>query len=901
MIRENNWHALALGDVFSKIQTKRDGISQIEARRRLEKFGLNEVVIEKRHGNWRIFFHQFVSPLIFLLIIAGVVTIFLQAYLDTIVIFAAVFFNTIIGFFQERRALSSLKSLRQKQIFLAWVKRDGNWREIPAKQVVPGDIILIKPGDRVPADARLISAFDLKANEAILTGESLPVSKDIGLVGEATVLADRTNMLWMGTEVSDGKGTAVVVSTAKNTQFGKISSLLETIVKRKTPFEKKVAKLGRFISSIILVSSILLIFIGISTGRTFSEMFLVAVAVAVSAIPEGLPIAVTVILAIGMTRILSKKGLVKELSSAETLGSTSVILTDKTGTLTVGQMRVSHVLVFNKKNELVELDSIEKPTGSYLLALKVASMASEAIIENPYDDISSWRIRGRPTDKAMLLAAISADIDTELLNKKYQTIDELPFSSARKFLASLRQDQNGMSTVFFSGAPDILASYLKRVQIEEKTFNLSSDSLTDLKNTVNKLANKGLRIVLVGYKKLGKNYKSENIKGAAKNKWTLLLEGATFVGLIGIKDPVRKDVAEMIAVGRKAGIRTVIVTGDHTLTAQSVGKEIGLLAKGRTLFNIMEGQELENIETKDLARQVRAIDIFARVSPQHKVKIVEAWQRQDEVVAMAGDGVNDAPALRAADVGIAVGTGTDIAKEAADIILLNNNFSTIIAAIKEGRVILDNLKKVIAYLLSDSLTEIFLVFFTLLLGLPLPVLPAQILWVNLVEGSLPSIALAFDPAEKDVMTLPPTAIKKPLLDNEIKLLIAIISILTFVVLVGLFIFFLSQGMELGRVRTLIFVALAINSLFYAFALRSLRRPIWQVNFWTNKYLIGAVLIGFGLIVAAVYLPLLQTLLRTVSIGTLEWIILIGFGILNIIAIEFGKWIFIQRKQRFSQS
>lgn len=895
MTEQKNWHSLALGDVFSQLKTKQDGLGDSEVLSRLEKFGPNEIILKQRHSNWRIFFHQFISPLIFLLVIAGIITIFLQEYLDTIVIFGAVFFNAAIGFFQERKALKSLKSLRQKQEFFTIAKRNGNWHKISAKEIVPGDIILLKPGDRVPADARIVTVFDLKINEAILTGEFLPVIKKIGITQKETNLADRINMVWMGTEVADGKATAVVTETARRTEFGKISTLLETIVKRKTPFEKRVAKLGRFLSALIIGLTAILVFIGISTGKTFGEMFLVAVAVAVSAIPEGLPIAVTVILAIGMTRILSKKGLVKELSSAETLGSTSVILTDKTGTLTLGQMRVSDVLIMDRDKNLAGLDN-KKPEGNFLLTLKVAALTSEAIVENPHEeDISSLRVRGRPTDKAMLISAIEAGLNPEVLNKEYKIIDELPFSSVRKFLASVRKDQRGGTTIFFAGAPEVLFSYLKRTQINEKTYNISSDNLTDLKNTVNRLANKGLRLILLGYKKLDKNYVSEEITDRKKQKWFDLLEGSTFLGLMAIKDPVRKDVAEMITLNRKAGIKTVIVTGDHALTARSVGKEIGLLGKGRTLFNIMEGTELEKIDVKELTRRVRTIDIFARVSPEHKVKIVDAWQEQGEVVAMGGDGVNDAPALRKADVGIAVGTGTDITKEAADVILLDNNFSTIVAAVKEGRVILDNLKKVITYLLADSFTEILLVSSALIIGLPLPILPAQILWVNLIEDSFPSIALAFDPAEKDIMTLPPSSSKKPLLDKEMKVLTAIISVLTFSILLVLFFIFLSQSDNLDYVRTIVFVGLAINSLFFAFALRSLRRPIWQINFFGNKHLIAAVLFGFFLIILSVYFLPLQTVLRTVPLGGLEWIILIGFGILNIIAIEVGKWFFIHKK------
>lgn len=892
-----SWHSLALGDVFTQLGTKREGLSELEASRRTQKFGPNKIIFEAKDRIWLVFLRQFLSPLIFLLLVAGVVTILLGEHLDSIVIFGAVIFNTLIGFFQERRALKTFESLRRKQQFFSWVKRDGDWRQIADEQLTPGDLIMLKPGDRVPADARLVSVYDLNINEAVLTGESSPVAKGIDIVDKDIVLAERANMVWMGTEVTEGKAEAIIVTIGGATEFGKISSLLQLTKDVKTPFEKKVAKLGRFLAIIILAFSLIILVFGVLVGRPLDEMFIVVIAVAVSAIPEGLPIAVTVILAISMTRILKKKGLVKRLSATEALGATSVILTDKTGTLTLGEMRVSEVVTATRKHGVLELAPSRQTDNSYFLALRAAALSANAIIENSHDDIEKWRVRGRPTDTALVIAAGEIGFSPDKIKKKYKVINEIPFSSERKFSASLRsfvQTGKQKNTLFFAGAPDTLLRYIKRVQVNERAYVLTNDDKNDIRNTINNMAGRGLRVIMVGEKPFasGDDFPKKFIAGY----WTHLLEGAVFLGLIGIKDPVREDVSDTISLTRQAGIRTVIVTGDHALTARSVAKDIGLLKKGRTIFNVMEGRELEEMSSAELARQVRSIDIFARISPEHKVRIVDAWQKQGEVVAMAGDGVNDAPAIKKADIGIAVGTGTDIAKEAADIVLLDNNFSTIVAAVKEGRVIIDNLKKVITYLLSNSFTEIILIAFSLLLGLPLPILPAQILWVNLIEGSFPSIALAFDPAEKDVMKMPPADNKKPLIDKEMRFLILVIGIFTDLVLVGLFLFFLGQGGDIGYIRTIIFVALAINSLFYVFSLRSLRRPIWKMRFWDNYYLLAAVAFGFFLLITAVYLPPLQVLLRTSPLGFLEWIILIGFGILNVVAIEMGKWIFIRRRQ-----
>ena len=888
------WHSLALGDVFARLDAKKEGLNEREAEFRLKKNGLNKLEVKVRDNTFLVFLRQFLSPLILLLFFAGIVSVLLGAHLDAIVIFIAVLFNTAIGFYQERRALETFHKLIDKQEYFAWALRDGNWRQVSSQELVPGDIIVLKPGDRVPADARLTNIHGLSVNEAVLTGEAMSSDKSTDIISENVALADRANMIWMGTAVTDGKAEAIVVSTGMKTEFGKIHSMLRNIKESKTPFEKKVVRLSRFLTAVILAFTVFIFLLGSLLGHDLTEMFLIAVAVAVSAIPEGLPIAVTVILAIGMTKILKKRGLIKRLAATEALGSTSVILIDKTGTLTQGKMQVSRVITAVKERGVLELSTDGDGGSNQFMALEIGMLTSEAIIENPHDELHDLKIRGRPTDTALVMAGIQAGLSPEQLSKKYQVIDEVPFNSDRKFTASVQKRNDDKIFSFFSGAPEVLLQYIKRVQIGERSYILANDELTDIKNTVNSLANEGLRVILVGYKIFPKIEALP--KKIIDHQWTQLLEEGTFVGLVAIKDPVREDLAEVIDLTHKAGIRTVIVTGDHALTARSVAKEIGLLKKGKTMFNVMEGKELAEIDPAELSRQVRAIDIFARVSPIHKVKIVDAWQRQGETVAMGGDGVNDAPAIKKADVGIAVGTGTDIAKEAADIVLLDNNFSTIIFAIKEGRVILDNLKKVITYLLSDSFTEIILISFCLLAGLPIAVLPAQILWVNLIEGSFPSIALALDPAEKDVMSLPPSSTKKPLIDKEMKFLILVIGILTDLILVGIFLFFLSQDGEIEYIRTVVFAALAINSLFYSFSMRSLRRPLWKIKFWNNKYLLGAVGLGMLLIFAAVYLPPLQTLLRTVSLGSLEWIIIFGFGILNIIAIEMGKWIFIHRRK-----
>lgn len=887
------WHSLPLGEVFARVGSKREGLSRAEAEKRLFALGANEIKYRKKTSDWMLFFRQFANPLVLVLLAAGAVTIFLGALLDAGVIFGVVFLNSAIGFWEERRALKTLYALQEKKRLFAWVRRDGEWRNRPIEELVSGDIVRLKPGDKVPADARLVSTSDLSVDEAILTGEFLSVEKSVSPIPPGAPLAERQNMVWRGTNVSDGKAEALVVATGEKTELGKIGQYLEDIEETRTPFEQKVRRLGRFLTVAIIFLTLALGSIGLLAGHSLQEMFLVAVAVVVSAIPEGLPVAVTVILAIGMTRILSKRGLLKRLSATEALGSTSVILTDKTGTLTTGIMKVSGIFTARRTRGLFELE----PRGErdlVELVLEILVLTSEAILENPDDPPAERRIYGRPTDRAMLEAALAAGFSPKEEESRFELIKDIPFSSARKFSASVRKTPDGGVSIFFAGAPEMVLDYVNRVQLADRSYVMRPDEKTDIRNTISRLAREGLRLIAVGYRRLASRSEAETYRPA--RSLVDLLEGSTFVGLVVLKDPVREDVPETIKMTRQAGLRTVIVTGDHALTARAVAQEIGLLQKGRSTFSVMEGSEVDSLGVEELAHQVRSIDVFARVSPEHKVKIVAAWQKHGEVVAMSGDGVNDAPALKKADVGIAVGTGTDLAKDVADLVLLDNNFSTVVAAVREGRVILDNLKKVITYLLSDSFTEIAVIAISLLAGLPVPVLPAQILWVNLIEDSLPAMALAFDPAEDDVMRLPPPPRKSPLIDRSMKMLIGAIGFASVIFTLGIYLFFLAGGSGLPHTRTMVFAAIGVNSLFYAFSVRSLRRPIWQIRFWANKHLIGAVLAAFALLAAAIYLPPLQAILRTEPLDAREWIILAGFGILNIVVIETAKWILIKRRK-----
>ena len=881
---EISWHSFSIGEAFAKLHSKRDGLTNREAERRLASFGPNKIIVEERTGLARVFLRQIKSPLVFLLVLAGAVTFLVGNRADTIVIAVAIAANAAIGFFYEYRASRSLDELRRRQDFFTWVRRDGNWQELSVTALVPGDIFRLRPGDIVPADGRIFTANNLIVDEAVLTGESNEVFKKTIQIPAAERLADRTNMVWAGTTALDGTAEVLVVATGERSEFGKIQAVIRKTPAPVTPFEKKIAKLSRFLAIVIGAIVLALFGIGIKLGNGFAETLELAIALAVSAVPEGLPIAVTVILAIGLSRILANRGLVKRLSATEVLGSSSVILTDKTGTLTLGEMSVGQVMVAARKHGSTEFIETGENSSLYRAVLEFSTLTVDAIIENPHDPLVDWRVRGRPTERAIIKAAAASNVPVNELSRDYPLLNSIPFTSARKFSVSFRKHGDKMFG-FFLGAPEVLLKHIRRIEFPNGVLAATKDDLTEIKNAVNSMANAGFRVLLVGYFIV------------ANEDYSKIGNDGVFTGLVGLADPVRKDVPNMIQVARSAGIRTVMVTGDHVLTARNVAREIKLLPAARTLATVVDGEELEKMSQDELVRRIGSIDIFARVSPLQKVKIVKAWRATGAVVAMSGDGVNDAPALAQADVGIAVGTGTDIAKDTADIVLLDNSFTTIIAAVREGRVILENLKKVITYLLADSFTEIALIAVSFIGGWPLPVLASQILWVNLIEDSLPGIALAFDPPEANIMKRPPVLAQQSLISKEMRFIIGAIGVFTTLSLTALFLFFFWGGRDIELTRTIIFVGLAVNSLFYVFSLRSFRQPLWRIRFWKNRRLLGAVAIGGVLVVAAVYLRPLQILLHTQALGKLEWIILTGFGILNIVAIETAKWLFYRRKHK----
>lgn len=846
------WHNLEIEEVAKLQRTNlKEGLSEEEVKVRQREFGKNKLPEEKPLSRLRIFLEQFGSPLIYILVIAGIITLILRDFPDAIVIFGAVFLNTLVGFLQENKASQTLRALKKVVKQEAEVLRSGNLKIVDSIELVPGDIIILNPGDKIPADGRIIECHDLKINEMALTGEWLSAKKSPETLPKETPLADRDNMVYMGTIVEDGKGKAIVTETGIQAEIGKVAVMVREAREEKTPYQKKIIHLSRIIGITIVFVSFLIFILGVALGREIFEMFLTAVAMAVAAIPEGLPVAITVILALGMERILKKHGLVRKMIATETLGSTSIIATDKTATLTEGKMKVSEII------------------GDKFLTLKAATLTSEAFIENQDEEKEKWIIRGRPTDRAILEAGIEIGIDKKIESEK-KKIAEIPFNPINKFAAAL-YEENRERIFYVCGAPEKILELSKLTNKEKRKWQ----------EKLEELAQKGLRIVASAYRSWPK---SEPLS-------VDLIRDLIFTGFIILKDPIRKEVKEAMEVCHQAGMRPIIVTGDHKLTAKAVAEELGFKIKEE---NILEGKDLDKLSDKNFEKILPQIKIYTRVQPGHKMRIIEAWQERGEVVAMTGDGINDAPALKTADIGLALGSGTDVAKEASDLILLTDNFSIIVAAVEEGRAIIDNIRKTVSLLVSQCFSEIILIGASILGGLPLPILPAQILWENLIEGSPQGIALAFEPKERDIMKRRPEDPRHPLLTPQMKTIIFGFGIFTSLILLGLFFWLLWRGLPMAEIRTIIFASLGIDTLFYAFSCKNLRKNIWQYNPFSNLYLIASIVFSLFMLLIAIYLPIFQNLFKTIPLNYSAWLLILGLGIINLVLIETTKYIFKTR-------
>ncbi|KKT03925.1 MAG: Calcium-translocating P-type ATPase, PMCA-type [Candidatus Magasanikbacteria bacterium GW2011_GWD2_43_18] len=865
---------------------EKKGLSGKEVTKRQQTYGRN---IFPRTGlettRFVILLSQFKSTLMIVLICAGIVSGLLHEYIDMTVIFITAFFNVVIGYIQENKADQALKRLRDMVSYKTTVIRDGKKQHIDTADLVPGDIMLIEAGDKIQADARLLEVHELEINESTLTGESEPIAKHTKKMSSHTALGDRKNMIHRGTVVAHGKGIAVVTAIGKHTQIGQIATLVQETKDEKTPLQEQLVKMSRVITLVVIGISIAIFAIGTLVGSEDMVMlFETAVAVAVAAIPEGLVISLTVILAVGMRFILGRNALVRKLVAAETLGSVSVICTDKTGTITEGNMAVTRLVTLDhdlEMNELLSASHTKKESYADIMRmLRAAVIANDGTMEEKTD--GELQYSGDTTDTAILFAGNALGMDKRALDATEPTQGEIPFSSERKYMAAEIEADTG-SLLYVKGAPEVLWSRSSHVHHGGKDVALTPAKRKALESLHDELTADGLRVIGVGYRM--KKEDERELKDAS-------VKELVFLGFLALSDPVREGVKETLALAERAGIRTIMITGDHVRTAKAIAASIGLPVEEEHIF---DGARLESLSDQELEDVVAHASVFARVDPIHKIRIVRALQSRGEVVAMTGDGVNDAPAIKGADIGIALGSGTDVAKETSDMVLLDDGFPTIVAAVEEGRSTYQNIKKVILYLLSGSTSEVVLVTGSILAGFPIAALPAQILWINLIQDSFPNMALAFDKGEKD----PPRKKRESLIDKDMRLVIIFKSILENILLFSIFVYMWKTTQDIHLTRTIVFVGFGIDALFYIFSIRSLRRYIWQIPLFDNMYLIAAVLLGWVMLVAAVYAPPLQYLLRTVPLEAWHWAMMIGFGLINVCIIEGIKRIFFLRKKRYT--
>ena len=847
------YHKKEVNEVLKELNANQDGLSKREALQRLEKYGRNEIQRFKKVSPFKMFISQFKSFIIYVLLAAALLSIFLGEKTDAIVILAIVILNALFGFFQEFKAEKSIESLRKLSAPTALVIRDGKTQKIPSAEVVPGDIIVIEEGCYIPADARLIEIASLKIDESTLTGESVPVSKSIDIIKKDTVISNQKNMLFAGTIATMGRGKAVVVATASNTELGKIAREIQHIGEKQTPLQKKLQSLGINITIAILVIALIIFILGFLRGSSLIDSLLVAVALAVAAIPEGLPAVVTITLAIGTQRMLKKNALVRRLSAVESLGSVTVICSDKTGTLTKNEMTVTRVYANNKlisvtgrgyetigeffyDNKKVDAKELEK-------LMQIAKLCNNASLDGHSD----------PTEKALLVAAKKSKYE-----KDYKRLKEIPFSSETKFMTTLNKIDN--EEIFnMKGAPEIVLEKCNKILLNNREIKLTKQHKDEILNVYEKMASDALRVLGFAYSMNNKDY--------------------VFVGLMGMIDPPREGVKEAIASCETAGIRVIMITGDYAATAKAIAKEIEI--KGEAIT----GDEIDKLTSDELAKSVDKFSIFARVDPQHKVKILDALKKNKQVVAMTGDGVNDAVALKKSDVGISVGSGTDVAKEASDIVLLDDNFVTVANAVKEGRGIYDNIKKSIGYLFSCNLAEVAVIFFALLIGLPIPLIAIQILAMNLITDGLPALALGVDKINEDVMNKKPRNPSQNIVTKKDLLFFISQAFVITVLTLGLFVYYLNKNAitNLIYVQTIAFSSLVLFELFNAVNYHSGGISLFKKGLFSNKHLVGANIISFLIQLLIVYV--LVNVFKTTPLLLIDWVFILTAGIIVVVVQE----------------
>lgn len=875
------WHSISIEDVFAALNSGINGLSSVDSARKLNEYGPNQLESASKPSPAKIFLSKFKDYLILVLIFAAIISYIAGETTNAFVILAIVFLVAVIGFVQEYKAERSMEALREMMAPEADVFRDDKLSTVLAVNLVPGDVMYLEAGDKVPADGRIIDETSLEVIEAALTGESLPVKKSIAPLPEETALADQKNMVFMGTIVSYGNCRAVVIATGRNTEIGRISGMIKQ-TPAEPPLKIKLEQLAKRQAILVFAISAAVFILDTSRGSPVMESLIAAIALAVAGVPEALPFVVTLALAFGTQAMARKNAIIRRLPAVETLGSTTVICTDKTGTLTTGEMTVREIYTYRT----IEVTGPGyDPVGSFLedgktidpneadlsQLLKIGTLANNAAVENSN---GGWRIVGDPTEGALIVASKKAGV-LEGIEERYTRSIEHPFDSDRRRMSTVDKAQNEGSMVSMKGAPEVVLDRCACITDLNGIRPIADEDRKKILEIANVMADHALRVLAFAWKPIG----TDDPLDANYIESDLI-----FAGLAGIMDPPRKEVFEAISVSKRAGIRPVMITGDHRLTAKAIGVELGI-GHG----DVIEGSQLEKMSEEQLLDKINEISIFARVTAEHKVRIVEALKKRGNIVAMTGDGVNDAPALKASDIGVAMGkTGTDVAKEASDMVIADDNFATIVSAVEEGRRIYDNIRKGTSYLLSVSFAELATIFLGVAFGFPIPLLAVQILWINVVAEEFPAIGLALEPSHTDIMSKKPRDPKEPMPSRG--LLIYTLGIASAIVIgtLGLYVISLRMGHDLSYARTMAFVGLGFFTAYNAYSSRSLDESIFRMNPLGNKMLLLGIAGSILSILAVVYIPFMQSIFETEPLTSQSWIFVLATGLIVVVTAEVMK-------------
>lgn len=874
-----------IGSVFESLGSSINGLTGKEAEVRLAGYGHNEIIDEKKTSRLRLLTSQFKSFLILILIAASIVSAILGEFADSILIVFIVILSGVLGFIQEYRAETEIEALRKMASPNAKVIREGKVIILPSRCLVPGDMIILQTGDRIPADSRLVDAINLNINESSLTGESVPVEKNIEQIHEDVTIGDRKNMVYMGTTVSSGRGKAIVTGTGMETELGKVAAMLGQIERRRTPLQESLDQMGKWIGIITLIVVFVVSVIGIIGGFELIDMFIWGVALAVAAVPEALPVVVTVGLALGVRRMVKRNALIRKLPSVETLGATTVICSDKTGTLTQDEMTVTKIYSSGRILDVTGVGYVpegEIRTGHPEKLLKIAVLCNDSELVKEKD---KWSISGDPTEGALLVAAAKGGIRKQEVEAIYRRVDEIPFSSERKRMTTIHLTQDG-KYVYSKGAPELILNSCDRIYYDGRGIDLTGDEKEKILNVIRSMASDALRVMAFSYKQIPPDHVSLD----------RVEDEMVFVGLTGMIDPPREEVKKAIGTCNLAGIKTIMITGDHPLTAMAVARDLNLFRHGDI---VLTGAELDKKSAEELEQIVENIAVYARVSPAHKMRIIDAFKKKGHVVAMTGDGVNDAPALKAADMGISMGiTGTDVSKEASDMILTDDNFASIVSAVEEGRNIFKNIRNFVLYGLTCHMGEVLAVLIGMLYWQALPLIAVQILWINLITDGLPPMALSVEPPDKGIMNQPPRPKYEGILTRRVLIFSMIVGLIIALQAVLVFSVSLPES-DQAKAQTMVFTTIVFSEMFNAFNWRSDRYSVFRIGFFSNPGLLYAVAVTILLQLVVIYVPFLNGPFNTVPLELTDWGMILPLASTTLIFVE--VWKFIEKKNLIPKS